>query len=419
MARWHRDKVFVPGGQPTVTYISRDHLQLERDVRRAISQPHSFASITGTSKSGKTVLCRNVLGDRQFVWVEGGQITPLDNLWRKVGHALEQPSAVSVSEGTGTSIELSGGAEGKVKVPFVAEGSLVTKLKGSHVADKIVLTEKTVDVQNACLAHMIQKGIILVIDDFHYIDRQIQTDLLRNLKGPVFNGLKVVLLSVSYRAYEALQAEAEITGRFVHVDVPDWGVEDLAEIAKHGFAALNVKCPKKIVSTLADEANGSPQLMQNFCWSICFERDIESQAPKAASIPSSLNLDALFKLIAKDTGQPLYNKLSAGPQNRSDRMQRPLKNGGSVDVYEAVLLAIANTGPKSRLRFGEVRTSLTEVLKDNVPQNIEVSNALNQLAKISRGIANESRPIDWLEDEHTLVLADPMFRFFLRWQVAK
>src|SRR5437899_2482302 len=95
--RWHRDKVFVPGGQPTITYISRDHLQLERHVRRAISQPHSFASITGPSKSGKTVLCRNVLGDRQFVWIEGGQITPLDNIWRKVGHALEQPAAISVS----------------------------------------------------------------------------------------------------------------------------------------------------------------------------------------------------------------------------------------------------------------------------------------------------------------------------------
>jgi hypothetical protein len=100
-------------------------------------------------------------------------------------------------------------------------------------------------------------------------------------------------------------------------------------------------------------------------------------------------------------------------------MQRPLKNGEAVDVYQAVLLAIANTGPKPRLRFGEVRASLNEILAGNVPQNIEVSNALNQLAKISTGIANESRPIDWLEEDRALVLADPMFRFFLRWQIAK
>ena len=69
--------VFV-GGLPTYTYVSRQHLQLERQLKRAIAKPHAFASVTGTSKSGKTVLCRATLGDSQFVWLESGQIASVD-----------------------------------------------------------------------------------------------------------------------------------------------------------------------------------------------------------------------------------------------------------------------------------------------------------------------------------------------------
>ena len=61
---------------------------------------------------------------------------------------------------------------------------------------------------------------------------------------------------------------------------------------------------------------------------------------------------------------------------------RPLVNGGATDIYHAILLAIAVTGPKEQLSYDEIRSSLNRVLADKIPQKIEVSNALNHLSGI-------------------------------------
>ncbi|MGE7207686.1 hypothetical protein ACQKJZ_18680 [Sphingomonas sp. NPDC019816] len=90
---------------------------------------------------------------------------------------------------------------------------------------------------------MLTNGIVLILDDFHYLDDEARVGTIKSLKGAVFRGLKVILLSTPYRAFEAIKAEPEITGRFKHVTVSDWSREDLRKIAEAGFDALNVSCP--------------------------------------------------------------------------------------------------------------------------------------------------------------------------------
>ncbi|HRN87861.1 AAA family ATPase [Hyphomicrobium sp.] len=409
--------VFKPGGQPTVTYVSRDHLKLEQAVRRAIALPNAFVSITGPSKSGKTVLCRTMMAGHQYVWVEGGQLTPLTNLWLKVASELEQPSEITRSQEKQTGIEAGVSAGGKAKIPFLIEGGGAANAKGSQVTTSLVSAMTEVDRQGACLDHMVRNDIALVIDDFHYIERAQQMELIRSLRGAVFNGLKVILLSVPHHAYDAQQAEIEISGRFVHVEVPEWSSADLREIAGRGFSALNVKCPKKIIDAFADEAQGSPNLMQQFCWDLCFEEGIDDDPSVTRRVSSRFDSNTIFRRLAADAGQPIYDRLASGPQSRTQRLPRQLRQGGTADIYEAILIAISSTGPKKKLSYDEIRSALSDVLIDKTPQKIEVSNALTHLSKISEGISQNSRPIEWLPAELKLVLADPLFRFFLRWKV--
>jgi hypothetical protein len=62
--------------------------------------------------------------------------------------------------------------------------------------------------------YLIKNGIPLLIDDFHYIDRTIQLAIVRALKGGVLEGLKVILLAVPHRSYDAIEVENEMTGRY-------------------------------------------------------------------------------------------------------------------------------------------------------------------------------------------------------------
>ena len=124
----------------------------------------------------------------------------------------------------------------------------------------------------------------------------------------------------------------------------------------------------------------------------------------------------MFVRLARDAGLPIYQKLVTGPQSRKKRMKRPLRVGGEADIYEATLLALAETGPKSSLSYEELRSTLNTLLTDMMPQKHEITSALKHLSNISMKSGAESA-IDWDEDNREVNLADPYLRFYLRWQV--
>jgi len=121
---------------------------------------------------------------------------------------------------------------------------------------------------------LLEHKTILVIDDFHYLSPEARTEFLRNVKGPIFNGLGLVLLSVTHRQFDAIRAEMELIGRFASVEVPEWQIGDLQQIAEKGFSVLNINCPDYIISRLASEKPKQPIshakiVLGDLLWSWC------------------------------------------------------------------------------------------------------------------------------------------------------
>ncbi len=413
-----REEVFVVGGQPSVTYVNRDHLGLERALDRAIAQGNIIVSLTGATKCGKTVLCHRVLREREYTWVDGGQIRSEADIWQRVGTELGQPFEIEQSESTETGGEL-GGELGVDASPFGIGGKVKITMGGSRLKVRDYRATTRPDVMYSAIEALLKSGIVLVIDDFHYISEGIRADLIKSLKGAIFRGLKVVLLSTPNRAFEAVKAEVELTGRFKHVAVPDWGEDDLRAIARSGFKALNTYCPPALIESFAVESQGSPLLMQQFCWSLCYDSNIEKTEILEQRISSTFDVEVIYKEVANDSGLPVYKSLAAGPQTRTDRIERPLINGGVVDIYQAILYAVAATGPLERLSYNEIRTSLGNILSDKVPQKLEVSNTLKHLAAKDASDQRTHRSIDWDEDALELTITDPFLRFYLRWTIAR
>jgi hypothetical protein len=200
--------------------------------------------------------------------------------------------------------------------------------------------------------------------------------------------------------------------------VPEWSEEDLRKIPEIGFRALNISCGEGIIAQLAREAQESPFLIQKFCWEICYDMQVFDRPGTIVKVPETYDLRALYTRIAKDLGLPIYQKLVAGPQAKKARLKRPLRGGKDADVYEATLLAIAETGPKPSMSYEEIRGKLNSILEDKVPQKHEVTSALKHLSRISaEGGADQG--IDWDDTRRMLHITDPYLRFYLRWQVRK
>jgi hypothetical protein len=54
---------------------------------------------------------------------------------------------------------------------------------------------------HTAIENLLKENITLVIDDFHYIDESNKSKILKSIKGSVFRGLKVILLSTPNRAF--------------------------------------------------------------------------------------------------------------------------------------------------------------------------------------------------------------------------
>ena len=87
-------EVFTPNDLPTFSYVERKRHNFEERLREALSIPKMIVSLSGPSKSGKTVLVNKVVEADNLIPLSGATIRSADALWSKVldwwkGHMKE------------------------------------------------------------------------------------------------------------------------------------------------------------------------------------------------------------------------------------------------------------------------------------------------------------------------------------------
>lgn len=407
-------EVFVAGGQPTITYNPRSELNLDREITAYLDTRYKILCVSGPTKSGKTVLVRRVIPKDAGFWISGGQIDQIDKLWEMI---VEKGNAFTTREdsvGSSTSGGVEARASGGVK-PFGIGAEAEVASTTSHAREKATSLARTVSVGTAAAHALLKEKRSLVIDDFHYIEQALQRGIVRALKDPIFEGVPVVFIAVSHRAFDAVRAEKEMTGRVAQLAVPIWKKVELREIAERGFNALNVSADDSIVDRLASESFQSPHLMQDFCGELCRSNQILETQPEVTRLRPPGDWDTFFKRKARETAKEPFERLRIGPRQRTDRIPRTLKTGQKCDIYQAVLLAIAHTGPKTELSYQEIRASIKDIMADQIPEGHEVTRVLEQMAIVAREQKDQEPVLDWDKEYQKLHITDPFFAYYLRW----
>ena len=410
-------KVFTPGGFPTITYVSLKERELEAKLDGAKDYLAKLVILTGATKSGKTVLVDRVFPGSEHVWIDGGTVESEESFWISVLQKIEAYTDVSINEvnssqqGFESTIEGSGGIgviNGKVSGNFtVGNNSQNGVQKGRRITPKVA----------AITALQDNNDIGLIVDDFHYIDKDIQKNIVRALKAPIMRGVPVIFIAIPNRKYDAVNVEREMTGRIENIEMPVWGKNELRAIAEKGFKALNVSVSEAIIEFMAKEAYGSPFLMQEFCKSLCLKKDIKETKNSLESITLDKDgIEEIFIDIAEHNGRPIFNRLKNGPRARTDRKQRHLKNGVVTDIYGLVMEGFKQLKPGvESVNYEQLRNQIRDILEDALPQKNEISRVLDQIAKISYTDESSTPVIDWQKAENIITITDPFFAFFLKW----
>lgn len=401
---------------PTLTYVPRSERNLEEQLRAANDNLCKLVTVTGSTKSGKTVLTNRVFPRTSSVWIDGGTVKEEEDLWNFILEQIGGHSESTASNEAETTSKFFGEIGTTGKLPLIFEGE--TKFGAGYEKKRGDIKEKklALNPRAAAISQLRATKRPLVIDDFHYLNRDFQGNVIRALKPLIFEGLPVILIAIPHRRFDAIKVEREITGRLQPVPIPSWGSDELLQIPNNGFPLLNITVSKNVPNRLAAEAYESPHLMQEFCRVLATDYGVKETA--TSKILISQVGDDLFRRVAEQTGKVIFDKLAKGPRQRSDRIPRKLKDGATVDIYKVVLLGLAKISPGLQtVEYEGLRTAIRDLLADQIPAAHEVTRVLEKMAEIASSDEASTPVLDWEKDEQKLHITDPFFAFFLKWGV--
>ena len=360
------EEVFVTDGFPTHTYVPVESGKPEKDLAEGLEQKNKIISIAGPSKSGKTTLCDKVFGSTKGVdkmYVTGDAIAKPDDLWSEAYQQVIDDTDRNYYE-----------------------------LSHAQRIERLIAAEMP-----------------LIIDDFHYISREFQAPLCRQLKNAASAGLRIVVLSIPHRGDDPIRSNSDLSGRYFSINFKFWDIPDLAKIAYSGFPKVGMPIFDDFISSLAGEAVKSPQVMQTLCLESCRSRPLD--IPLEHTDRSLLDLaDIRQRTLRSYNMSSTFHILESGPPERGNkRYDYSSRMGGKLDVYQTLVRILALDPPFDQIGLDDLKQRVRAVLNDKDEPNIRA--ALNQIEKLYKAADS---PLDWDDEKRVLTIVDPHFYYYLR-----
>lgn len=373
-----------------MTHISRksavSDLSYEFRLEQAIKVSGFLTSLVGPSKMGKTILCEKVIGLEKIVEVSGADFDENTDFWKLAAS----------------------------KVGLAYEGQFSSEKIIPDTRDKYEKKEVYALTKDKIIEYYKQEKLVMVIDDFHYAPPEKRMQIAQQLKDAIRRGFKAIVVSLPHRADEAIRQNADLSGRLSLINMEAWEVKDLKEIAKIGFAKLDIEIEDDIAEKIAIESLTSPQLMQYICLNICTILELSQSGEKR--VCSDILETAYRYTTANFEYGDVVAFLKKGPNPRGkSRKHFKAKDGRSYDLYELIVKSIAENSPIMQLEFEDVQERIVKLLDDDSekPKAQAIREHLTKLQELINGREDIFRVLDWKEG--TLYILDPLFLFYLRW----
>jgi hypothetical protein len=409
--------VFTPSSFPEHNYIARDGDDLEDRLRFALKTKGQIVSLSGPSKSGKTVLVEKVVGKDKLVMVVGAGIRAPDDVWTRVLDWIDAPAEVTSQKSWQLRAGATVGAKAEAGV-LVASSEASGQVNTDFSRQTSGSERKNRRGMEQVIEELGGSELVVLVDDFHYMPREVQEEVAKQLKEAARRELKIVTAAVPHRADDMIRANPELRGRITMIDVDYWRPRDLARIAKTGFDALNVDIEALSAERLAHQAAGSPQLMQALCLYSCFVLGTIDRVSQrtAFRLQEADHVKACRLTSTIADFRSLVDALERGPRGRSgDRKAYSFTDGTTGDVYRAILKAIAEEPLVLTFDYEEVLRRVKAICRGEAPSGSSVTGACAHMSRLAEEQMPTTRVLTWDERDQILEIPDPYLSFYLRW----
>ena len=266
-AQVFRQDVFTIG-QPTYTEVDRSKLKEYQDLQANLRMKGRLVRLWGPTQTGKSVLAKMAFSGFMPIELEGRELRSLADFYDSI--------VIKYAPDIGS--------------------------ESRHLAINKYLMDSLRPI---------------IIDDFHHVPVEVQTEIIEVAKILVRNDVNIVLISIPDCAAEILAGRAEFSNRSIAIKSPRWSGPQLRQIPKLGFEWLNVQVHPKVIDEIIWQAHGNPHLVQEFCYRLCEHRSIGVLKTFDKPTPIAVS-KAVLTSIFKDVGAarnyeliPLLKELGA------------------------------------------------------------------------------------------------------------
>lgn len=411
------ESVFVPGTQPTHTYVDRGEKRFEQKLRRGLRTPGKVVSISGPSKSGKTVLVRSVVDADALVKVALSGVDSVGGLWRRILDELGAPATTEEYTEKSESISAKGRFGFSIQLPGVGGGKAETEI-GETVSSTSGGSEVyEVNSVSDVIEYLKERDKVLLVDDFHKADEKLKEDIAGAIKEMIEEEVSVCVALLPHRTDDLTNADPDLRGRVQILEMGFWDDDELREIANLGFDKLNVDMPDRVIETFIEESAGSPQLMQQLCLLACYEVGIDEKQEerRQVDIPQQTVEVILRDAVDHTDHRTTVGMLDSGPKVRGKERNNYKIGNAEGDVYRCILKAISTDPPTLSFSYEELKSRVQEICSGNSPSGSSISRACKNMNEIMVEELSKEQPLEWDEKKGRLTIPDPYLLFHLRW----
>ncbi|WP_299685210.1 hypothetical protein [uncultured Dokdonia sp.] len=294
-------EVFGQSRKIPLNYIERPKVD---EVFRNSLKFNKHLVIYGSSKQGKTSLRKYNLEEEKYISVHCSNIWDIGQLnaqiLKRAGFELTVSSSKTI--------------DGKAKVKadfnlftFLKAGGEIEEGESENTQQKPLELDiyDSNDIISALKSIDFDKYIIL--EDFHYLKEEVQTDFAFELKAFHENSnYTFIIVGVWLEDNRLTLLNGDLAGRIYAINADSWSSDQLKRVINKGAELLNISFINELTLDIIKWSLGSVFICQEICLQICISNGIDEKQFHLLNITKEIDVYEITKrIINQQTGR--YN----------------------------------------------------------------------------------------------------------------
>lgn len=411
-------EVFGVSARPILSYVERN--EVDARFREALNSDKQII-VYGSSKQGKTALVSKYLPYDKNLLVSLTPKTSVLDIYHTVLSSSGIRITTETTEKRSTETNIGFSAKVKALIPLFGSGEAgteggVTAGSGREQKYEEVPINLELPQHVADLLKKVHSKKWIILENFHYLNDDIQKQLAFDLRAFQELGVRFVVLGVWREKNRMAQFNGDLLDRVVEIPVEPWTEADFRRVADKGADALAISFSEEILTATIQASFSSIGVFQELLKGICSETGILETQNAAVHIADNEKLGQTIHAKARDYAarhQRALEAIAAGHSTGGAKGDLPAL---FLPYYLVrVVLESGFDGIANGMRRSDIHDRIRAIHhRGNDVRASDMSNLLAGLANL-QSVKSISPPIiDYDSQNRLLQVVDSTFYFFIK-----